>query len=409
MLTVSKGEFHLYLKIVLGFIVVPILFFLLVWLLIQLRSVLILFLFALVFVFLLRPVVDFFSNGKIKLGKKEIRFKIPRLLSVLLTYILLMLIIFWILFPAFQILIGQANDLASAFNPDNISKIKGTIEDLVMNLTKGSGKETISKGIDSAFIALQDTLKSFTGVIVKGLADLATTAAGILFNAFIIMIITTFFLLDWRYINAALFAFLPDTARTQTKSLMASISSQIWGYVGAQALLSVLTGTLIGILALILGLPSALLIGIIVAMGEMVPYIGPLISFSIGLILATVSSLTSGGSLWTVLYYIIGFLVIEQGLAQAIAAPVLAKKAQTHPLLVILVMFSFYNLFGPLSVLLAVPFLVFIKSVIIYLNREHKLFKRLGIDLNSYYNPEAQSPLIARLRQPFTQPKITKK
>ncbi len=406
MLVVSREEFHLYIKIVLGIVV----FFLgigLLYLLYQLTSVLILFVAGLVFVFLLRPAVDFLSHGHLRIRHREYHLRVPRFISILIVYIALISIVFWIIFPAVQILVAQANDLAKALTPENIGGIQNRIQDWVISFTGGTGSQTIQTTIKSLFTNLQAQLGTLTGTIVGYLANLAQAAAGLFFQAFIILIITTFFLIDWKYINATFFVFIPVNSRDTVRNLMASVNVQIWGYVKAQAALSMLTGTLVGLMCWILGLPSALIIGIIVALGEMVPYIGPVFSFSIGLVLAVVGSLT-GGSMWTVVYYALGFLVIEQGLAQAIAAPVLAKKAQVHPLLVILVMFSFYTLFGPVSVLLAVPFLVLAKAVITYLISGNKFFQRLGIELDSYYTPGATTPIIARLRQPFAPRPIKK-
>ncbi|NLI39973.1 MAG: AI-2E family transporter [Caldisericales bacterium] len=408
MLVITRGELNHYFKILLGVFAPIIAIFLIYILFVQLSSVIVLFISSLVFVFLARPLVEFFNRGKIKLPKgKELHMKLPRIVAVVLVYLLIICLFVVVLVPAFQVLIGQARTLSEAFSSTNLKILKETVAEWLSGITNGISTETLKTALDSVFEKLQSSLGAISGFIVKGLADIATAAAGILFQAFIILIISTFFLLDWKYINAALFALLPNNnSRNNIKKLLASVYTQIWGYVRTQFLLSLFTGTLIGLLCFILGVPSALIIGIIVALGEMVPYIGPLFSFSIGLLLAAVAALPTpinpGGSFYILIGFVLGFLVIEQGLAQAIAAPVLAKKAQTHPLLVIVVMFSFYNLFGPMSVLLAVPFLVTLKAIFAYLTSENKLFKRLGIDLESYYQSNATSPLIARLRQPFS-------
>lgn len=408
MLVITRGELNHYFKILLG-VLAPIMAIFLIYILFtKLSPFIVLFVSSLVFVFVARPLVEFFNHGKIRLPKgKELHLKLPRIVAVLLVYLLIICLFVVVLVPAFQALIGQAKTLSEAFSSTNLKILKETVTDWLSSLTNGVSPETLNTALNSVFEKLQSSLGAISGFIVKGLADIATAAAGILFQAFIILIISTFFLLDWRYINAAMFAMLPNnTSRNNIKKLFASIYTQIWTYVKTQFLLSLFTGTMISLLCFILGIPSALIIGIIVALGEMVPYIGPLFSFSIGTLLAAVAALPTpinpSGSFYILIWYVIGFLAIEQGLTQAIATPVLAKKAQTHPLLVIIVMFSFYNLFGPLSVLLAVPFLVTLKAMFAYLTSENKLFKRLGIDLESYYQSNATSPLIARLRRPFS-------
>ena len=401
MLTISKGEYEQFLKIVLAMVVL-ILAGLFIYVLFLLRSVLFLFLSSLVFVFLLRPGVEFLSNGIIRFKNgRIIHLKVPRILSIFIVYILLFLLISFILLPTFQTLLNQANELIKNVN---VSSIKNSILDWVKSLIPPESIGGLTRAVNSLFENLDKWIGTLSTTIITLITDTATAAVGWIFNAFIIFIITTFFLLDWRYINAALFSLIPRISRPNVVNLLTSVYKQIWDYVKAQLLLSMLTGTLVGLLCLVIGLRNAaLIVGIVVALGEIVPYIGPLFSFSVGFLLI-LSSAISSGNFSVIFFYVLGFVLLEQVLAQAIAAPLLARKAKTHPLLVILTMFSFLTLFGPFAVLLAIPFLVLVKATFNYLISENKLLERLGIDLEPSYPSEDSSQLIARLRKPFTKP-----
>jgi predicted PurR-regulated permease PerM len=396
-LKISKGDFEVFLKIVvtIAVIVGAGFFIYLLWLL---RSVLVLFLIALVLVFLLRPAVDWLSKGHLKLpNKKTIRMKLPRLLSVFIVLLCVFAIIFFIATPTVTKMIDQANNLFGSVQK-NLSTVSSSVTEWVKSLF-GATNQQVQTYITSIQANIEEflynTVKSLPGI----LQSMFSTLAGYVFNSFIILIITIFFLLDWDKINRILFSLLPTKTAQTAEGLLGAVYKQIWEYIKAQAGLSFMIGTLIALLCFALGLTDAfLIIGIVVAIGEMVPYIGPLISFSVGLLLVLVNAITTGN--FSILaWYSIGFVVIEQVLAQAIAAPLIAKKANTHPLLVILVMFSFATLFSPYAVLLAVPFLVFAKAIISYMVSEKKVLEKLGIALEPTTPP--LSPLITRLRKPF--------
>jgi predicted PurR-regulated permease PerM len=397
-LKISQGDFEVFLKIVIMVAVIVGAAFLL-YLLWLLRSVLILFLISLVFVFLLRPAVDWLSNGKIKFPNgKNLKLRIPRILSVLIVIIIVFAIIFFIAVPTITTMIDQANSLFNSVKT-NLSAVSDNVTNWITNTFKINNKQ-----VQTYLASIQTNIEEFLYNTVKSLPGLLqnifTTFAGYLFNTFIILIITIFFLLDWHKINEVLFSLLPQKTADTAKGLLGAVYKQIWDYIKAQATLSFMIGTLIAILCIILGLKDVfLIIGIVVALGEMVPYVGPLISFSVGLLLVLVNAVTTG-NFSLLLWYAGGFLVIEQILAQAVAAPLIAKKANTHPLLVILVMFSFTTLFSPYAVLLAVPFLVFAKAIIGYLVGEQKVLEKLGIALEPSAPP--LSPLITRLRKPTT-------
>ncbi len=397
MLKISKGDFEVFLKIVVMIAVIVGAAFLL-YLLWLLRSVVILFLISLVFVFLLRPAVDFLSKGSIKFkSSKALNLRVPRILSILLVLMLVFLIVFFIAAPTISKMIDQANNLFNSVK-DNLSAVSDSVSGWIRDIFKISNQQiqsyvtTIQANIEEF---LYNTVKSLPGILQSVFA----TFAGYLFNTFIILIITIFFLLDWDRINLVMFSILPAKTAETSKGLLGAVYKQIWAYIKAQATLSFMIGALIAILCLALGLSDAfLIIGIVVALGEMVPYIGPLISFSVGFLLVLVSAISTGN--FSILaWYSIGFFAIEQVLAQAVAAPLIAKKANTHPLLVILVMFSFASLFSPYAVLLAVPFLVFARAIFSYLISEKKVLEKLGIALEPATPP--LSPLITRLRKPF--------
>jgi predicted PurR-regulated permease PerM len=459
MIQISKGELNGFLKLLLG-IGVLLLIALGIYFLWLLRSFLLLCIVALILVFLLRPMVDFLSRGSFKIARrKKVQLKLPRILSITIVFMVLITVLFWIIFPAVQILVAQVSDLTETFQQTDLVEVKDTVAGWVVSITQGndtkyisdslgesystavksiqkrirymsnaeepdeeliadleetieelrykilitSPSSSVSETIDKALESLTTWLSSLASTLISGTVNLVGKVANWIFNGFIVLILTIFLLVDWDLVNAALFSLFPNETSKTMRGLFANVYQKIWTYVRAQSLLSATTGLLVGSLCVILGLPSAFIIGIIVALGEMVPYIGPIISFSIGLLLAIASAIPTAS--WSIVFwYCIGFILIEQSIDLIISKPLFAKVTQTHPLLIIVAMFAFTILFGPFAILLAIPFLVLVKAIYEYLGKETNIFSRFGISLeySSKVPSISNSNLLKNLRKPFS-------
>ncbi len=458
MIQITRGELNGFLKVLLAIAVVLLicLLFYGLWLL---RSLLLLFLISLVFVFLVRPMVDFLSRGSFKVAKKKkVQLKLPRVLSIVISFLVIITIMVWIIIPASKVIGTQVTELADTFQQLDVNEIKNSVEGWIVNLTlNGEGRHvsnaltlsygtaidsienrisvldpvenadeieeldgiindlqyqilvispsaSISETIDTALQNLSSWLSSLATSIISGTVNLVGKIANGIFNGLIILIITIFLLLDWDLANAVLFSIFPNKTGNVVKGVLANVYEKIWTYVRAQSLLSATTGILVGLMCAILGLPSAFIIGVIVAFGEMVPYVGPILSFTLGLLLAFASAIPTGN--WSIiLYYSIGFIIIEQTIDLLISKPLFAKVTQTHPLLIVFVMFAFSTLFGPFAILLAIPFLVFVKAIFEYFRQNTDVFAKFGIAVEPYESKVpslSESALLKKLRKPFS-------
>ncbi len=460
MIQITRGEQDGFLKILIGIAVVLLiaLLFYGLWLL---RSFLLLCLLSLVLVFLVRPMVDFLSRGSFKISRrKKVQLKLPRMLSITIVFLVMLTVVFWIIFPAVRIVGSQVSDLTDTFQQMDLQEVKSSVEGWIMNMTRSGGgsrvtdslgvsystaiksienrirfldeendshqrmiarfgnivddlqyqiivtspSASVSDTIDSAIQNMTSWLSSIASSVIMGVGNLVGKVANWLFNGFMILIITIFLLLDWDMVNAVFFSLFPNKTGNVVKGVLANVYNKIWIYVRAQSLISATTGLLVGGMCAILGLPSAFIIGIIVAFGEMVPYIGPVITFTIGLLLAVASAIQTGS--WSVvLYYSIGFIIIEQSIDLIISKPLFAKVTQTHPLLILFAVFAFSILFGPFAILLAIPFLVFVKAILEYFRKETNVFSKFGIALEPYSSAVPSihnSKLLKKLRKPFS-------
>jgi len=116
----------------------------------------------------------------------------------------------------------------------------------------------------------------------------------------------------------------------------------------------------------LLGVPYAFVIGILAAIFELVPMIGPVIVGAVAFFIAISESFTLG------IYALVFFMIIQQ-LENHIFIPIVMGRAmRVHPLMVILSILAGGQIAGFVGVLLAVPIAVLTEEVVTYVGEKRK-------------------------------------
>lgn len=306
---------------------------------------------GLVFTYLLSPPVRFFENKLLgPLGKP----KAARAAAVI--------IVFVIVFMAVGLILGviavTVTKSLSAFNPaaykeyiailtDQFSKFWTTIQDQLesMNINLGS-------------------IGDILGKIFSGVKNGATT---ILFA----LIFAIYFLLDEDirvYWGRVLDAYTDEKTRARLRSFVADADKVFSGYIRGQAMDALLVGVMVSIALLIAKVPYAAVIGILTGIGNLVPYVGPVVGFGSLIIVClaegSLSHLLIGGIILLVVMFIDGNIINPR---------MLSSNVEVHPVLVIVALIAGGSVGGIVGMLIAVPVAALIK-----LQFEKDLARRLG-------------------------------
>jgi predicted PurR-regulated permease PerM len=156
---------------------------------------------------------------------------------------------------------------------------------------------------------------------------------------------------DLRLIHRFLGSFVSAEARDSISVIGDEILTHVYAFFKGQLTVSVILALLYFIGFSIVGLPSALIVGLIAGLLNVVPYLG----MTIGLILATVITAVSQPTLWQFgLVYLV--FIIVQGLEGNVLTPrIVGKSVGLHPLGVMLLLIIGGKLFGLLGLVLAIP------------------------------------------------------
>ena len=153
------------------------------------------------------------------------------------------------------------------------------------------------------------------------------------------------------YRRGALLLIPPGYRRAADDTLDVTTGALRHWLLGQLAIMAVV-GTLTGLGAWLIGLPSALALGIIAAVLEFIPFLGPILTAVPALLLAL--TIGSEAALWTA-----AMLLGVQQLEGQVLTPLIQRKAVTLPPVVTLfALIGMGFLFGPLGLLLAAPLTV---------------------------------------------------
>jgi predicted PurR-regulated permease PerM len=288
------------------------------------------------------------------------RFHISRTISILAVYVIigcLLVLIFSAIIPQmiqqyseFQEVIVNASKEGFSLSSLGLDKIDKYIANLETKFPDFALREQVNSIFSAEKIsqALSQVPQFFKGV----------------FNliAFLIVVpVVSFFLLkDERVFMRVIFSTISNRYFEFAIHLFEKIEESFGKFFRALLLESLLVAMMSVVGLLILGIPYALILGIVVGVANPIKYLGPFIGA-----IPTVLVILFGPTPEIYLLYIVIMFFIVQQVDSLILFPwLIGKSMDMHPLLVILTVIAGGYAFGILGMLLAVPVVFLLKTIV---------------------------------------------
>ena len=265
---------------------------------------------------------------------------------VLILFLLGLSLILVILGPLIQ---GQVLQLIASI-PALVRSLQNQLANLVELLEKHLPAEDV--------VRLRDMLGAKTAEALTWLAlllqSLITSSLAIL-NILSLVIVTpivTFFLLrDWEKMVAVIDSHLPRSSLDTVRGQARLVSDTLVGYFHGQALICLILAVYYAGALSIMGLSSALALGVLVGVLAIIPILGVTTGFILALSLAA-----SQYGTWAAVIKVCAIFAVGQMAEANILTPkLLGDRVHLHPVWVIFALFAGGTLFGFTGVLLAVP------------------------------------------------------
>lgn len=319
------------------------------------------FLISIFLYFLLNPVVNTIERAKI-----------PRTLAILILYIVFIGVVGLIIGWLGPIIVKQINQLINHV-PDYVDTSK-TIVNNIMNSDWFIWIQAQHNFIDKINKSVITWATHFTDNLSAGMQ----TALGIVANITITVITVPFILFymfkDGRKFPLAIMRFIPTTYRNEGLNIIKKTGETLGAYIQGQTLDCLAVGLLAFIGFLIVHLPYALLLGLIVAVTNIIPYLGPFIGAAPAVIVGFLDSPSKA------LFAVIVIVVVQQIDGNITSPLIIGKRLDMHPLTIIVLLLVAGNLAGVLGMILAVPVYAVVKTVIVNIYRLWKLRKAAKLE-----------------------------
>ena len=187
-------------------------------------------------------------------------------------------------------------------------------------------------------------ISAFGGVIGVGKSVLSGTFTGLT-----ILVLTLYFITSLPQMIDLGLKLVPASRRPRVALLTEAIIARVGAFVGSQILVSAMAASFMTLLAVILGLPSPVAIGIIIFVCGLVPLIGHFLGCGIYTVIALTQSITIG------IFAFVGYVVYVQ-IENYVLTPKIMKRTLAVPGAVTIISALIgTSLLGLVGGLLAVP------------------------------------------------------
>lgn len=197
---------------------------------------------------------------------------------------------------------------------------------------------------------------------------------------FSVLFISFFFLKDSKLFESGLLTFIPNSRTVGTRSSILKIKGLLSRYFNGLILQITILFVIYTVVLLIFGINNAVVIAFLCALLNLVPYVGPIISAILLVLLSMSSNLGESFQdviLPTTIKVLIGF-TIAQLVDNFFSQPfIFSKSVKSHPLEIFLIIIIGGLIFGILGMILAIPSYTALKVVLKEFMSEYTVIQKL--------------------------------
>lgn len=310
-----------------------------------LSPVLVPFVVAWAFAYILYPVVNFFQY------KCRLHF---RMLSILVTLVIVIGIISMLLYLAIPVMLEELlhlKDVAIAYVsggtgadslPEVVQKFIRENSDK-LRIERLLNEKDLMSGLKEALPRVWNMLLSTANVLISIVSSL------------IALLYLVFMLNDYDRVKKGWIRFVPKSKRSMAKKIVSDIDNGMSGYFRGQALVALANCVLFSVGFMIIGFPMPVGLGVFIGLISFIPYV-QLLGFFPATVLAILCSVDTGRNFWMLMLGVIAVYCIVQVLQDSIITPhIMGKILGLRPAVVLLSLTVWGYLLGIIGLIIALP------------------------------------------------------
>lgn len=268
--------------------------------------------------------------------------KIPRVLSVLMIFLLTVAVVALVLYAVIPVLIIQ-------------------LKYFIAHITELQIPFLDSFGVSGAVDQLNQRLNLWLNNLFYGGSDvvgLLSTILGNVFFVFVTVVLSFYLSISKDGIQRFIRSVLPKNKEDYAINLYVRTRRKLGRWFTSQIIISFFVGSLTFVALLFLGTDYALLLGILAACLEIIPYVGPI---AIGII-SFIIILPQSGTLALLAVFI--FFLIQQLENHVLVPLIVGRVVGIDPVVVVIALLAGSKLAGLVGAVVAIPAVIILQEVI---------------------------------------------
>jgi predicted PurR-regulated permease PerM len=206
----------------------------------------------------------------------------------------------------------------------------------------------LEPALDSVRANAATLLQNLGSVLARG-ASRMLGGLGEVLSLALVPLLAFYLLADAEAVRASALRFVPASARGELQRLGSAVDRALGGYVRGQAAVCLVMGASVGLALVVLKLPFALLLGVLVGLAELIPYVG----FAVAAIAIVLTGFSVGPM--TALAGAVAYAAINWVVGTFVTPRIMGRYLQMHPFVATVSVLAGAKLFGPAGALLALP------------------------------------------------------
>lgn len=304
--------------------------------------------------YLLFPMLERLESllQKIKPLKKK---KSVRGLAVALQGVIILVGLFIVVSLLVSVITKQARAANSEDIIEGIKTYANSINELYRELIDRLDKLNINSAeIKSSVDTFTNNLGKYMLNLSSQLGNLAGNLKDGLATALFALIFSIYFLLDMpklkKYWGRVLGIILPEKVKTTLDTLIKDADKVFSGYIRGQAIDAFMVGVVVSVVFSIIGIQYAIVIGLLIGLGNLIPYMGPIVGYSSIVIVGIATS-----DYKSMVIAAIALLIIQAIDGNLIYPKLLSTSVNIHPMIVIISLTVGASIGGLVGMIVAVP------------------------------------------------------
>lgn len=321
---------------------------LILWLAGHVIQTLLLLTFAALLAYALSPVV------------KLLEHVMPRFLAIILVYLIFLGVLSAVLYLIARTAIAQVISLSGYVRFLLTPGKSGQLTPLEQTLRSlGLSQSQVASARDQVV----SSIEGFAGSVVPLLTGLVSA----ILDVILVAVLSIYLLIDGSRVSNWLRQNMPVQQQGHIQFLLDTLQRVVGGYIRGQLLLCALIGVLVGVGMQIIGVPYALLLGVLTFILEFIPVLGTLVSGAICVLLA----LTKG---WIIAVIVLVYFIVVHIIEGDVVGPrIVGKIIGLHPVVSLAALIAGAELFGITGALFASPVAGVLQALLVAIWMEWRL------------------------------------